>query len=91
MLRKPVHSATVLVIPGPRSSDGPEPPDSTPNDGPRRSATVLECVRDDMANRWMNHETSIITIRRKLNVSIPEAERVVRAGLRARGYGRKAA
>ncbi len=65
--------------------DGPEPIDPTPHHGPRLlSGGVLECVAIDMANRWWNHETSIVTIRRKLNVSIPEAERIVRRGMKLR-------
>jgi hypothetical protein len=43
-----------------------------------------------MTRRWWDYDTSIVTIRRKLNISIPRAERIVRAGLRAR-FGRKAA
>lgn len=84
--------SNVLAFCVPGNEPNPEGPDNTPHHGPRLlPGGVLDCVRDDMTRRWFDHETSIVTIRRKLNVSIPEAEKIIRKGLRARGYGRKAA
>lgn len=84
------------ILPFRRSSgdDGPQTPDPIPHHGPRllRSDSVLDCVAIDMGRRWYDYETSIVTIRRKLNVSIPEAERIVRRGMKLRALqARKAA
>jgi len=87
-MRKPVSRSTdgkVLAFPVPFKQINPQGPDNTPNNGPQlKSARVLDVVRDDMTRRWWDYNTSIVTIRRKLNVSIPEAEAIVRAGLKAR-------
>lgn len=81
----------VLSFPVRNHSPHPEGPDSPSRGGPRnRDVTVLDVVAIDMANRWWIHDTSIVTIRRKLNVSVREAERIVRKGMRLRSERRAA-
>jgi hypothetical protein len=82
-------SSRVLEFPARVHTTDPQPPEPNGSDGPRRGPHFLDATRDDMTRRWYDKQTSITTIRRKLNVSIPRAEQMVRAGLRAR-FERKA-
>lgn len=75
------------TAPGKVERRGPQHAANAGNSGPR---FCLDVVRDDMTYRWLRG-TSITTIRRKLGVSIPVAEEIVRKGIQARDQRRPAA
>lgn len=92
-MRKPVVSISEFhsARKGRTNPEPPPQPTDPAGNGLPRVANVIDAVAEDMAHRWFDRGTCITTIRRVLNVSLPEAQGIVRKGMALRANRRAAA